>query len=188
MQNAFIDSASLVTLSEMGDKTQMLALALIARYKAPVQIMMGILVATIANHLLAAWVGTAAAGFMSGDVLRWSLVVLYAGFAVWVLVPDKDDDDAGKSGNNAFITTLITFFIAEMGDKTQLATVSLGAAHKDQLLLVTAGTTLGMMIADGLAVVAGPQVLKRIPMNVFRILAALLFAFFAVRLALGYGL
>ncbi|NBX18688.1 MAG: TMEM165/GDT1 family protein [Proteobacteria bacterium] len=186
--SSFADSVTLVTLSEMGDKTQLLALALIARYKAPVQIMLGIFVATVANHLLAAYLGTAAAGFMAANTLRWSLVVLYVGFAAWVLVPDKDDDDAGKSRGNAFMTTLITFFIAEMGDKTQLATVSLGAAHKDQLLWVTAGTTLGMMIADGLAVVAGPQLLKRIPMNVFRILAALLFVFFAARLALGYGL
>ena len=188
MLTSFIDSVTLVTLSEMGDKTQLLALALIARYKAPVQIMLGILVATVANHLLAAYVGTTAAGFFSANTLRWSLVALYVGFAAWVLVPDKDDDDAAKSRGNAFMTTLITFFIAEMGDKTQLATVSLGAAHKDHLLMVTAGTTLGMMIADGLAVVAGPQLLKRIPMNVFRILAALLFVFFAVRLALGYGL
>lgn len=188
MDSSFLNSVSLVTLSEMGDKTQLLALALITRYRAPAQIMLGILVATIANHLLAAYLGTAAAGFMSGTALRWTLVALYAAFAVWVLVPDKDDDEATKSRGNAFITTLITFFLAEMGDKTQLATVSLGAAYKDQLLWVTAGTTLGMMIADGLAVFAGPQLLKRIPMHVFRVLASLLFAFFAVRLAMGYGL
>lgn len=188
MLNSFTDSVLLVTLSEMGDKTQLLALALIARYKAPVQIMLGILLATIANHFLAAYLGTAAAGFMSGTALRWTLVALYLGFAAWVLVPDKDDDDGAKARGNAFMATLITFFVAEMGDKTQLATVSLGAAHKDHLLLVTTGTTLGMMIADGLAVFAGPQLLKRIPMKVFRILAAVLFAFFAARLALGYGL
>jgi putative Ca2+/H+ antiporter (TMEM165/GDT1 family) len=172
----------------MGDKTQLLALALVARFRAPMQIMLGILVATIANHLLAAYLGTAAASILSGSTLRWTLVTLYAAFALWVLVPDKDDDDPEKKGSNAFITTVATFFIAEMGDKTQLATVSLGAAHKDQLLLVTLGTTLGMMLADGLAVFTGPELLKKIPMTVFRILAAILFLFFAIRLAMGYGL
>jgi len=188
MDSSFVDSVTLVTLSEMGDKTQLLALALIARYKAPVQIMLGIFVATVANHLLAAYLGTAAAGFLSVATLRWTLVVLYVAFAAWVLIPDKDDDGETKTRGNAFLTTCFTFFLAEMGDKTQLATLSLGAAHKDQLFWVTTGTTLGMMVADGLAVVAGPQLLKRIPMNVFRILDALLFVFFAVRLALGYGL
>ena len=175
----------MVTLSEMGDKTQLLALALIARFKAPVQIMLGILLATIANHFLAAAVGSTAAQFVSANVLRWTLVVLYLGFAAWVLVPDKDSDEETSNKGNAFMTTLITFFIAEMGDKTQLATVSLGAAHKDQLFLVTAGTTLGMMIADGLAVGLGPTLLKRVPMQAFRVLAALLFAFFALQIALG---
>jgi putative Ca2+/H+ antiporter (TMEM165/GDT1 family) len=188
VNEAFLNSVSLVTLSEMGDKTQLLALALIARFKAPVQIMMGILVATIANHFLAAALGSGAAQLVSATVLRWTLVALYLGFAAWVLVPDKDSDDETKNKGNAFITTTITFFIAEMGDKTQLATVSLGAAHKDQLLLVTAGTTLGMMIADGLAVALGPTLLKRVPMQAFRVLAALLFLFFAVQLALGKGI
>lgn len=187
MENAFIQSLSLVTLSEMGDKTQLLALALISRFKAPWQIMFGIFFATIANHLLAAYVGTTAAAYLSEPVLRWILVALYGGFALWALIPDKDDDSA-KKGGNAFLTTLVTFFLAEMGDKTQLATVSLGAAYKQDLIWVTTGTTLGMMIADGLAVFSGPQLLQKIPMKIFRILTALLFAFFAVRLALGSDL
>jgi len=188
MNEAFLNSVSLVTLSEMGDKTQLLALALIARFKAPMQIMAGILVATVANHFLAAALGSTAAQFASENILRWTLVALYLGFAAWVLVPDKDSDDDTNNKGSAFMTTAVTFFIAEMGDKTQLATLSLGAAHKNELFLVTAGTTLGMMIADGLAVALGPTLLKRVPMQAFRILAALLFLFFALQLALGNGI
>jgi putative Ca2+/H+ antiporter (TMEM165/GDT1 family) len=185
VESAFLNSVSLVTLSEMGDKTQLLALALISRYRAPVQIMLGIFVATVANHLLAAALGSTAAQFFSENALRWTLAALYLGFAAWVLVPDKDSDEASGYKKNAFLTTTVLFFFAEMGDKTQLATVSLGAAHQQHLFQVTAGTTLGMMIADGLAVALGPTLLKRIPMQVFRVLAALLFLFFAARLALG---
>lgn len=188
MNEAFLNSVSLVTLSEMGDKTQLLALALIARFKAPMQIMAGILVATVANHFLAAALGSTAAQFASENILRWTLVALYLGFAAWVLVPDKDSDDDTNNKGSALMTTVVTFFIAEMGDKTQLATLSLGAAHKNELFLVTAGTTLGMMIADGLAVALGPTLLKKVPMQAFRILAALLFLFFALQLALGNGI
>ncbi len=171
----------------MGDKTQLLALMLATRFKKPWTIMAGILVATLANHGLAALVGAKAIAFLPSGSGRYVLGAVFLGFAVWILVPDKADEDSGeKPGRGAFLTTVVSFFFAEMGDKTQLATVGLGARYTD-FLAVTAGTTLGMLLADGLAVFLGERLTRRIPMAWVRRAAALLFAAFGIGILLGVG-
>ena len=152
---AFLVSTGLVALSELGDKTQLLAMMLAARFRQPVPIILAILVATLANHTLAGLAG-AWLGSIGGDWMRWIVVVTFAAMAVWVLIPDKLDDnpDSAAPRRNAFLTTLICFFLAEIGDKTQIATVAL-AARFGALLPVVAGTTLGMLIADVPAVLLG---------------------------------
>ncbi|RKF19175.1 TMEM165/GDT1 family protein [Altericroceibacterium spongiae] len=173
--DALLTSTIIVTLAEIGDKTQLLAMILATRYKRPVPIILGILFATIANHFLAAFVGHQAAEFIEG---RWFRYVIGAGFilmAAWTLLPDTlEEEDKKMSRFGAFTTTLITFFFVEMGDKTQVATIALGAQF-DNLLAVTAGTTLGMMIANVPAVILGNALIKHIPMKLVRYMAALLF-------------
>jgi putative Ca2+/H+ antiporter (TMEM165/GDT1 family) len=178
-------STGLVAASEMGDKTQLLAFSLAARFKRPFPILMGILVATVLNHALAAGLGVSVAAFItprwSSQWLQWCLALLFFLFALWTLKPDTlDEDEAQKSSRwGAFVTTAILFFLAEMGDKTQLATVALGARFQS-VLAVTLGTTLGMMLADGLAVFAGQSLSHRLPLQWIRRGAALLFALFAL--------
>ncbi len=179
-----VRSFFLVLASEMGDKTQLLALVLALRFKKPIPIMLGILVATLANHGLAAWAGGAIAMLLPDGVLKWILALTFFLFALWLLIPDKDDSSVNDSRFGAFLTTTVTFFLAEMGDKTQLATVALGA-HYQNVALVTVGTTLGMMVADGLAVVFGEAVTNKIPMKYVRWFAALLFVIFGVGVLLG---
>lgn len=173
---AFLASTLLVTLAEIGDKTQLLAIVLAARFGRPLPIIAGIAAATLANHALAAWVGTLAAGWLDGTGFRLALAAGFIVMAAWTLVPDKlDDDDApAVSARGAFLTTLIAFFLVEMGDKTQIATVALGAQYQ-QLLWVTAGTTLGMLIANVPAVLLGQTLVKRIPLATVRRVAAALF-------------
>ena len=176
----FLESAGLSTLvvaaSEVGDKTQLLALILAARFRAPVPIIAGILGATIFNHALAGIFGAALSSLIDPVWLKWALVISFLAMAAWMLVPDKADDDVVKDNHRfgAFGTTLILFFLAEMGDKTQLATIAL-AAHYQEAFSVVVGTTLGMLIADVPAVFAGEWIMKRVSMKAMRIAACLIF-------------
>jgi putative Ca2+/H+ antiporter (TMEM165/GDT1 family) len=151
---ALINSFLLVFISEMGNKTQLLALVLAARFRKLIPIMFGILVATLLNHALASYVGTFATQLVSANILKWVLAATFIGFGLWMLIPDKDEGFGDNHKWGPFLTTTVAFFFAEMGDKTQLATVALGAKFAAPLF-VTAGTTLGMLGADGLAVFFG---------------------------------
>jgi putative Ca2+/H+ antiporter (TMEM165/GDT1 family) len=177
--DALLQSFGLVLASEMGDKTQLLALVLVLRFKKPLVIMLGILAATLLNHGLATLLGGWIGSMVSAQTLHIALAAIFFGFALWILIPDKLEDDAApkSSQTNAFLTTLVLFFLAEMGDKTQLATLALGAKFQ-MPVAVTAGTTLGMLVADGLAVVFGESLLTVIPMKVIRIISSVLFAGF----------
>jgi Ca2+/H+ antiporter, TMEM165/GDT1 family len=172
---ALLTSTAVVALAEIGDKTQLLAIVLATRFKRPVPIIAGILVATLANHFLAALVGDTAAALLQGEWFRYLIAASFIAMALWTLIPDKLDDVAEASGRfGAFLTTVIAFFLVEMGDKTQIATVALGARFH-QLLWVTAGTTLGMMLANVPAVLLGNALIRRVPLHAVRIVAALLF-------------
>jgi Ca2+/H+ antiporter, TMEM165/GDT1 family len=173
---ALLVSTGVVAIAEIGDKTQLLAMLLAARYRKPLPILAGILLATLANHALAAWAGALAAGWLGPDLMRWILGLLFLGMAGWCLIPDKAEDGPktiGKAG--AFITTLIAFFLLEIGDKTQLATVAL-AARFQTLVMVTIGTTLGMMLANAPAVFCGDLIARKAPMKLVHAIAAALFA------------
>jgi putative Ca2+/H+ antiporter (TMEM165/GDT1 family) len=174
---AFLISVGLVALAEIGDKTQLLAIVLAARYGRPWPILAGILVATLANHGLASAIGVYAGGVLDGPWMRWVLGIAFLGFAAWTLIPDRLDDKDSAHGSSAgvFLATLIAFFLVEMGDKTQVATVAL-AARFQSLLLVTAGTTLGMMLANAPAVFIGEAMAEKLPMKWIRIVAAGAFA------------
>ena len=176
---AIIQSFLLVAVSEMGDKTQLLALVLALRYKRPWTIMAGILVATLLNHGLASWVGGYVSSLVSPEVLRYTLAAIFGAFALWILVPDKDEDGPTDDRFGPFLTTLVTFFLAEMGDKTQLATVALGARYASTAL-VTAGTTLGMLAADGLADFTAVKLDRVVPIRWVRLVAAGLFFLFGL--------
>ncbi|HLU92240.1 MAG TPA: TMEM165/GDT1 family protein [Pedomonas sp.] len=172
---AFITSTAVVALAEVGDKTQLLALVLATRFKRPWPIVAGIFVATLVNHFLAALVGAEAAFLLDSQWFRYLIALSFIGMAIWTLVPDKlDDVNQTPSRYGAFLTTLVAFFLVEMGDKTQIATVALGARFHDALT-VTLGTTIGMMIANAPAVFLGNGLMKRVPVDVVRKIAALLF-------------
>jgi len=173
---ALLVSTGLVAIAEIGDKTQLLAILLAARFRKPLPIILGIFVATIANHALAAMVGVAAGGFLQGPWMRWVLGVAFIAFAAWALIPDKfEDDEAPKNRAGVFLTTLVAFFFVEMGDKTQVATVALGAQFQNVFWVAT-GTTLGMMIANVPAVVVGEAAATKIPLKYVRWAAAACFA------------
>lgn len=178
-----LQSFLLVFASEMGDKTQLLALVLAARYRAPWTIMAGILVATILNHGLASVAGGMLSAYFTAETLKWVLAITFFIFAGWILIPDKSDDLEHEDKYGPFLTTVVVFFLAEMGDKTQLATLALGAKFTNALL-VTVGTTLGMLAADGLVVFFGDRLTKKIPMKWIRIFAAVLFALFGLGILL----
>ena len=182
---AILNSFLLVFVSEMGDKTQLLALVLSARFRRPVPIMLGILVATILNHALASYVGSFVTQFISPDILKFLLAATFIGFGIWMLVPDKDDGFNQKQKWGPFLTTTVAFFFAEMGDKTQLATVALGAKFADPLL-VTVGTTLGMLGADGLAVFFGHKFTDKVPMKLVHRIASALFILFGIGILFGF--
>lgn len=185
---AFLVSTGLVAVAEIGDKTQLLALVLAARYRRPLPIILGILCATLANHALAAWAGGLAASWIGPEALRWILGISFLAMAAWCLVPDKaDDPPSGAAGAGAFIATLMAFFLVEIGDKTQIATVAL-AARFDSILLVTAGTTLGMMLANVPVVIFGDAIAKRLPLRAIRIVAASIFVALGVLVLAGVGL
>ncbi|MBY0384417.1 TMEM165/GDT1 family protein [bacterium] len=175
------NSFLLVAATEMGDKTQLLAFLLVARFRKPWVILSGIFVATVLNHLLAAFIGEWVSQLVSPLTLRWVLAIIFFAFAVWVLIPDQEEDPKTKGRWGAFLTTLVAFFLAEMGDKTQLATVALAARYQS-LVMVTTGTTLGMMFSDGLAVFFGEKILKKISLKYIRWFSALLFVLFGISL------
>lgn len=178
---ALLTSLGMVAIAEMGDKTQLLSFVLAARFRGQQwTIIAGIFAATLVNHLLAALLGDWAAMKVDPNVLGWVLGLSFLGFAVWAMIPDKLDD-AGQNTptNGAFITTLILFFLAEMGDKTQLATIALGAQFAS-VGMVSIGTTLGMMVANVPAVLLGEKLCERIPLSKIRFIAAALFAIFGV--------
>jgi len=177
-----VSSFLLVAVSEMGDKTQLLAFSLASRYRRPWVVMAGILVATVLNHALAASVGTWVSTHVPPRVMAGILAATFIGFGLWTLKPDTLEESRGPSRLGPFLTTTVLFFLAEMGDKTQLATVALAARYQS-VLLVTVGTTLGMLAADGLAVFAGEKLAERVSMKWVRFVAAgLFFAFGAVSL------
>jgi len=184
---AFLVSTGIVALAEIGDKTQLLAFVLAAKFRRPLPIIAAIFVATIANHAFAAAIGTWITSLLGPDTLRWVLGASFLAMAVWTLVPDKlDDEDTRLAGYGVFMTTLIAFFVAEMGDKTQVATVAL-AARYDALIAVVCGTTLGMMIANVPAVYLGDRIANRVSLKLVHGIAAAIFALLGVATLLGAG-
>lgn len=172
--DAFVASALLVAVAEIGDKTQILSFVLAARLKKPAPIILGILAATVANHALAAWAGVFAAAWLPPSLLPWILGLMFIGFGIWALHPDSLDDEPAPYRAGAFVTALIAFFVAEMGDKTQFATVAL-AARYDAIAAVVSGTTVGMMAANIPAVLVGDALTRRVPMKLMRWIAAAVF-------------
>ena len=172
---ALLTSTGVVAISEIGDKTQLLALVLAAKYRKPVPIILGILVATLLNHALAAAIGASIAAAVSPSVMRWILGVSFIGMAAWTLVPDKYEElNAEPPRFGVFGATLVAFFLLEMGDKTQIATVAL-AAKFQSLPGVIAGTTIGMMLANVPAVLLGEVAAKKLPMRLVHGIAAAIF-------------
>jgi putative Ca2+/H+ antiporter (TMEM165/GDT1 family) len=187
MESLFV-SMGVVALAEIGDKTQLLAFILAARFKKPVPITLGILTATIANHGLAGALGTWITSSVSPAILRWVLGASFIGMAIWTMIPDKIEEKETQVATRfgVFGATLITFFLAEMGDKTQIATVAL-AAHYASPLMVVIGTTLGMLIADVPAVFVGDKLASKIPMKLVHSMASGIFAVLGVATLLGAG-
>ncbi|OYT87928.1 MAG: hypothetical protein CFE43_21675 [Burkholderiales bacterium PBB3] len=185
---ALLVSTGVVALAEIGDKTQLLAFILAARFKKPLPIIAGILAATLINHGLAGALGAWITAAISPEVLRWVLGASFIAMAAWTLIPDKIEDEetqiASKLG--VFGATFVTFFLAEMGDKTQIATIAM-AAHYANPWLVVAGTTLGMLIADVPAVLVGDKMAHKIPMKLVHGIAAGVFAVLGIATLLGAG-
>ena len=181
-------STSVVALAEMGDKTELLAFILAARFKKPAPIILGILCATLVNHGLAGALGAWITSLLSPDVMRWILGLSFIGMAIWTLIPDKIEEEETQIAKHmgVFGATLVTFFLAEMGDKTQIATIAM-AAHYGTPLLVIAGTTLGMLIADVPAVFIGDKLAAKIPMKLVHSIAAAIFAVLGAATLLGAG-
>ena len=181
-------STGVVALAEIGDKTQLLAFILAARFKKPVPIILGILAATVVNHGLAGALGAWITAVVSAEMMRWALGLSFLGMALWTLIPDKIEDEETQIAQRfgVFGATLITFFLAEMGDKTQIATVAL-AAHYAAPVMVVIGTTLGMLIADVPAVFVGDKLAAKIPMKLVHSIAAAIFAALGAATLLGAG-
>ena len=185
--DAFLVSTAIVALAEIGDKTQLLAFILAAKFRRPWPIVLGILVATLANHAFAAAVGTWLTTLMGPQTLRWVLGLSFIAMAAWTLIPDKlDEDDAKLPRFGVFGATLIAFFLAEMGDKTQVATVALAAQYQ-MLVAVVAGTTLGMMIANVPAVLLGDRIAARMPVKLVHGIAAAIFLGLGIATLAGAG-
>jgi putative Ca2+/H+ antiporter (TMEM165/GDT1 family) len=170
-------STGVVAVAEMGDKTQLLALVLAARFRQPWPIVLGILVATLANHAVAGLAGAWFAHLLEGPWLRWIIAGSFVAVGAWALVPDKfeDDDKPAMERYGAFVTTTIAFFIVEIGDKTQVATVALAGRYAADVASVVAGTTLGMMLANAPAVWLGDKLAHRLPLKLIRVVAACIF-------------
>ncbi|MEZ8286864.1 hypothetical protein BCU17_22535 [Vibrio splendidus] len=177
-------SITTVALAEIGDKTQLLSLLLASRYRKPLPIIAAIFFATIANHALAAWLGVVIADYLSPEILKWVLVVSFIAMAGWILIPDKlDDDDEQISNRGPFVASFIAFFIAEIGDKTQIATSILGAQYSDALTWVILGTTIGMLLANVPVVIIGKLSADKMPLDLIRKITALLFVGLAIAAA-----
>nr|WP_217906334.1 TMEM165/GDT1 family protein [Vibrio sp. JPW-9-11-11] len=177
-------SITTVALAEIGDKTQLLSLLLASRYRKPIPIIAAIFLATLANHALAAWLGVVVADYLSPEILQWVLVVSFVAMAAWVLIPDKLDDDEQISNRGPFIASFIAFFVAEIGDKTQIATSILGAQYADALTMVVLGTTIGMLLANVPVVVIGKLSAEKLPLALIRKITALVFVALAIGAAL----
>ena len=176
-QQAFLVSTSVVALAEMGDKTQLLSLILAARYRKPLPIIFGILAATLLNHAMAGALGAWLSSLMRPEVLNWVMAAAFIAMGLWILVPDKlDEDDVAvpKQQMGVFFATVVAFFLAEMGDKTQFATIALAAQYSD-VFSVVLGTTLGMMMANAPAVYLGNRFAQRLPTKIIHIIAAIIF-------------
>lgn len=185
--DAFLVSTGLVALAEMGDRTQLLAFLLAARYRKPLPIILAILLATLANHAFAGLIGTWLTALMGPQTLRWVLGLSFIAMAVWVLIPDDlDNTETRVSRFGVFGTTLITFFLAEMGDKTQIATIALAAQYQS-LVAVVLGTTLGMMIANVPAVYLGGKLAHKLPVRAIHMVAAVIFLAIGIATLLGVG-
>ena len=184
---AFLISTGIVALAEIGDKTQLLAFILAAKFRKPWPIILGILVATIANHAGAGLLGAGIAALFAPETLRWILGLSFIAMALWILVPDKlDDDDAKLARHGVFATTFIAFFLAEMGDKTQIATVALAAQYQS-VLTVVLGTTLGMMIANVPAVLLGDRIAHKLPEKLIHGIVAAIFLLLGIATLAGAG-
>ncbi|GAM65437.1 probable transmembrane protein [Vibrio ishigakensis] len=177
-------SITTVALAEIGDKTQLLSLLLASRYRKPLPIIAAIFLATIANHAVAAWLGVLVSDLLTPSVLKWVVVASFAAMALWVLIPDKLDDDEKISNRGPFVASFIAFFIAEIGDKTQIATSILGAQYADALLWVILGTTIGMLLANVPVVLIGKLSAERLPLALIRKVTAALFALLAISAAI----
>ena len=185
---AFLIATGLVALAEIGDKTQLLAFMLAARFRRPVPIVAGIFVATVFNHAAAGALGSWLTGFIGPVALLWILGLSFIAMAGWMLIPDKlDEDDTPKPGHGVFVTTVIAFFLAEMGDKTQIATVALAARFPADFIGVVAGTTAGMMLANVPAVLVGGKLAQKVPVKLVHTIAAVIFAVLGVLTLAGAG-
>jgi putative Ca2+/H+ antiporter (TMEM165/GDT1 family) len=185
--DAFLISTAIVALAEIGDKTQLLSFILAARFRTTWPIILGILVATLANHALAGALGAWVTTQLQPETLRWLLGLSFIAMAGWILIPDKlDDTHPTLTRYGVFATTLVTFFIAEIGDKTQIATVALAAQYQS-LVAVVLGTTFGMMIANVPAVVLGDRIAERLPLKPIRIITAVLFLLLGLATLSGVG-
>lgn len=183
--SALAVSISSVALAEIGDKTQLLSFLLASRYQKPLPIIAAIFLATILNHALAAWLGVVIADYLSADVLKVVLSVSFAAMAIWILIPDKLEGEE-VSNRGPFTATFIAFFIAEIGDKTQIATTVLGANYHDALLSVITGTTIGMMLANIPVIIAGQFSAQRLPLKWIRGVTATLFLGLSIAVFWGY--
>ncbi len=181
---ALWNSFVLIFIGEMGDKTQLLSLVLIARYKRPWTILFGVFIATLLNHALATWAGSWVASWVAPQTLSWILAMTFFAFGLWILIPDKEGEVRTSSSHGVLLTTVVAFFLAEMGDKTQLATIALGARYPSATL-VTLGSTLGMLASNALAIFLGERLLKRIAMKWVRLFACVLFMLFGVAILFG---
>lgn len=182
----FLVSTGVVALAEIGDKTQLLSMCMAVRFRRPIPIILGILVATILNHFGAGLTGTFVGTLLQGPWIRWILGFSFLAVAVWALIPDKLEDCEPRGHWGAFCATAIAFFLAEMGDKTQIATVALAAQYQ-AVILVTLGTTLGMMAANVPAVLLGNNLAGRLPLKAIRIAAAGVFALLGLLALVGIG-
>jgi putative Ca2+/H+ antiporter (TMEM165/GDT1 family) len=184
---AFLVSTGMVAIAEIGDKTQLLAFLLATKFRKPLPVISGILAATLINHSLAGIAGVYVTSWIEPRALRWILGASFVAMAVWTLIPDKMEENIELGAFGAFGATLVSFFLVEIGDKTQIATISLAAKY-NSLFTVVAGTTLGMMVADVPVAIFGDRIAKRVPLRLIRGIAAAIFVVMAAATFLGVGL
>ncbi|OEE71539.1 TMEM165/GDT1 family protein [Vibrio ordalii] len=177
-------SITTVALAEIGDKTQLLSLLLASRYRKPLPIIAAIFLATLVNHALAAWLGVVVADYLSPEILKWVVVASFLAMAGWVLIPDKLDGDEKIANRGPFVASFIAFFVAEIGDKTQIATSILGAQYADALLWVVLGTTIGMLLANVPVVLIGKLSADKMPLGLIRKITVVLFLILAIGAAI----